>query len=145
MKRIIRQRNLLFLCDDGCLSQMAEAIANHISPPNASVFSAAVTPGTIPTQAYKVMEELGIRLSGPSAKGLDAVPVNEIDRVISFGDADRRCDRLPPKARIERWSIPNPGLNSGAGVTVLSLFRHRRDEIDRRVFALFLDHWRSVA
>jgi protein-tyrosine-phosphatase len=124
---------------------MAEAMAKHLGPPKTRIFSAGVNPSTIPAQVYKVMEELGISLSGQSAKGLEAVPVNEIDLVVSFGDADRRCSSLPARAKVERWSIPNPARASGGTSAVLSIFRHGRDEIDKRVFALFLDHWRNMA
>ena len=146
MRRTIREKNILFLCEDNaCLSQIAEAVARYLSPPKTRIFSAGIKPSTIPTQVYKVMEELGIKLSGQSAKGLDAVPMNEIDLIVSFGNADKRCGALPGKARIERWVIPNPGRPSGGSNALLSVFRHGRDEIDKRVFALFLDHWRNVA
>ncbi len=146
MRRTMREKNILFLCEDNaCLSQMAEAVAKYLSPPKTRIFSAGIKPGTIPTQVYEVMEELGISLSGQSAKGTDAAPLNEIDLVVSFGDADKRCGALPDKARIERWPIPNPARASGGSSALLSLFRQGRDEIDKRVFALLLDHWRNVA
>jgi arsenate reductase len=146
MKRTIRERNILFLCEDNaCLSQMAEATAKHLSPPGTKIFSAGVKPSTIPPQVRKVMEELGISMSSQAAKGLDSVPLNEIDLVVSFGDADKECEALPPKARVERWQVPNPVPAAGALGAMLSIFRAGRDEIDKRVFALFLDHWRNVA
>jgi arsenate reductase (thioredoxin) len=146
MRRAIRERNILFLCEDNaCLSQMAEAVARHLGPPKIRIFSAGVKPTQIPAPVYKVMEELGISMSGQSSKGVDEVPLNEIDLVVSFGDAHNQCGRLPQKAKVERWPITNPGRVSGGGAGALSTLRSGRDEIDRRVFALFLDHWRNVA
>jgi arsenate reductase len=146
MGRVVRERNILFLCEDNCcLSQMAEAVAKHLSPPKIRIFSAGVKPGQIPAQVYKVMEELGISMSGQSSKGLDKVPMNDIDLVVSFGDADKKCRELPAKAKVARWSIANPARASGGNAAVLSTFRKGRDEVDRRVYALFLDHWRNVA
>jgi len=85
MRRAIRERNILFLCEDNaCLSQIAEAMAKHLSPPKIRIFSAGVKPSAIPAHVYKVMQELGISLSGQSSKGMDQVPLNEIDLVVSF-------------------------------------------------------------
>lgn len=146
MRQAIRERNILFLCEDNaCLSQMAEAVAKHLGPPKTRIFSAGIKPGTIPAQVYKVMEELGISLSGQSTKGMSQVPLSEIDLVVSFGEADKKCGTLPAKTKIERWPIPNPARAAGGNAAVLSVFRDGRDEIDKRVFALFLDHWRNVA
>lgn len=145
MKRNLREQNILFLCEDGCLSQMAEAMAKDLDPPYTRAFSAGVKARVTPSQVCRVMEELGIGLSGLSTKGLDEVPLNEIDLVISFGDADRRCGGLPPRARIERWPIPNPEVISDGDNSGFHALRRKRDEIGKWVFALFLDHWRNVA
>jgi arsenate reductase len=145
MRRTIREKNILFLCEDNaCLSQIAEAVAKRLSPPKIRIYSAGVKPSTIPIQVYKVMQELGVSLAGQSAKGTDKVPLNEIDLVVSFDDADKKCNALPAKAKIERWPIPNPAGTEAGDVSALSTLRQDRDEIDKRVSALFLDYWRNV-
>lgn len=54
MRRTIRDRNILFLCEDNAsLSQMAEAVAKHLDPPKVKIFSAGVKPTTIPSQSIK--------------------------------------------------------------------------------------------
>lgn len=140
MRRQHIERTILFLCDDNsCLSQIAEAAARHLAPPRTRVYSAGIEPGAIPAPVIQAMQELGISMSGQRSKSLADVPVQDVDLVVSFDGADRRCDRLPKRARIARWPIaPVP-----AGLD-LSAIRSRRDEIDRRVFALFLDHWRNT-
>jgi protein-tyrosine-phosphatase len=145
MRRAIRERNILFLCEDNaCLSQIAEAMARRLSPPKIRIFSAGVKPSTIPAQVYKVMQELDISLSGQACKGMDQVPLNEIDLVVSFDDADKKCAALPAKAKIERWSVPT-SAEIGGDSPALSRLRQDRDEIDKRVSALFLDYWRNIA
>lgn len=48
MRQTIRQRNILFLCEDNAsLSQMAEAVAKHLNPPKVKIFSAGITPTEI--------------------------------------------------------------------------------------------------
>src|ERR1700745_4173968 len=106
MRRAIRERNILFLCEDNaCLSQIAEAMARRLSPPKIRIFSAGVKPSTIPAPVYKVMQELDISLSGQATKGMARVQLNEIDLVLSFDDADKKCATLPAKAKIERCPV----------------------------------------
>ena len=146
MRRTIRERNILFLCEDNAsLSQMAEAVAKHLGPPKVKVFSAGIRPTAIPSQVYKVMEESGVSLQGQSCKKMNEVPLNEIDLVISFQGADKKCTPLPKRTKVENWSIPSPDSSDANSAATLTKFRHERDEINKRVFALFLDYWRSDA
>ncbi len=146
MRREIRERNILFLCDDNaCLSQIAEATAKHLAPPKIRIFSAGVKPSAIPTSVFQTMQELGISMSGQKSKGLADVPVQDIDLVVSFGDAHKRCDAIPRRAKVENWPIAADFKMEKPGAPELTALRHERDEIDKRVFALFLDYWRNVA
>jgi arsenate reductase (thioredoxin) len=145
MRRVRLERNILFLCEDNSrLSQMAEAAAKHLSPPRTRIFSAGVKPSTIPSNVIEAMKELGISMTGQRSKSVTDVPMNEIDLIVSFGEADKQCNNLPGRAKIERWPVPQAFQSVGASAPALSAVRQQRDEIDKRVFALFLDHWRNV-
>jgi arsenate reductase len=145
MRRQILERNVLFLCqDNACLSQMAEAAAKHLAPPRTSIFSAGVKPGVIPTAVVQAMQELGISMKGQKSKSLAEVPIQDIDLVVSFDDAHERCANLPRGVNIERWPITAAPAADSNDAASLSALRNRRDEIDKRVFALFLDHWRNA-
>ena len=146
MRRKNFDRNILFLCEDNtCRSQMAEAMAKYLNPPNTRVFSAGLNPGAIQPQVYDVMAEFGIDLSGQTSKGLDAVPLDDIDLIISFGDAATKSDALPRRAKIEYWPVPHPCPTAGDITAPRASFRLCRNAIDKYVAALFLDHWRNVA
>jgi len=146
MRRKIFERNILFLCEDNaCRSQMAEAMAKYLNPPNTRVYSAGLKPSAIPPEVYDVMAEFGVALSKQTSKGLDAVPLDVIDLVVSFGDAATKCDRVPPKTKVEYWSVPDPYAQPENGSAPLASLRLCRDAIDKYVAALFLDHWRNVA
>jgi arsenate reductase (thioredoxin) len=146
MRRGHIDTNILFLCEDNaCLSQIAEAAAKHLAPPRTRIFSAGVKPSTIPPHVIQAMQELGISMSGQKSKGLADIPIEDIDLVVSFGDAHKRCDSLPGRAKLKTWPVPGEIDRETASAAPLSAIRDKRDEIDKRVFALFLDHWRNIA
>ena len=145
MRRKILERNVLFLCEDNaCLSQIAEAAAKHLAPPRTRIFSAGVKPSAIPPHVVQAMQELGISMSDHRSKGLAEVPIQDIDLVVSFGDADKQCGGLPGRAKIARWPISHDARAETDASSTLSAIRESRDKIDKRVFALFLDHWRNI-
>jgi protein-tyrosine-phosphatase len=145
MRRAIRDRNVLFLDQDNAsLSQMAEAVAKHLGPPKVRIFSAGVTPSSIPVPVRKVMQELGISMSAQNSKGVDQVPLNEIDLVVSFAGADEKCAALPAKAKVKKWALPSSSAKENNNFGAISTLRQERDEINKRVFALFMDYWRNL-
>jgi arsenate reductase len=145
MRRNIREKSILFLGpDNSCNSQMAEAIARRLAPPKTRVFSAGLTPGEIHPAVAKVMNEVEIDVSSQRPKGLDAVPLNEIDLIIALGDAKEKYASLPAKIRLEHWALPDPRRAAQAEGGAAAVFRYVRDEIDKKVAALFLDHWRNL-
>lgn len=146
MRRGHLDRNILFLCEDNsCLSQIAEAAAKHLAPPRTRIFSAGVKPSTIPPHVIQAMQELGISMSGQKSKGLADIPIQDIDLVVSFGDAHKKCDNLPRRAKVETWPVSTDLKAEETSTAPISAIRDERDEIDKRVFALFLDHWRNTA
>ena len=145
MRREIRQRNVLFLDQDNArLSQMAEAVAKHLGPPKVRIFSAGVTPGNIPAPVRKVMQELGINMSAQNSKSVDQVPLDQIDLVVSFAGADKECAALPARAKVKQWAIASSSAQNN-DFAALSTLREERDEINKRVFALFMDYWRNLS
>ncbi|HEU4637229.1 MAG TPA: hypothetical protein VFS84_00110, partial [Candidatus Binatia bacterium] len=117
-------------------------MAKHLGPPKVKVLSARISPTTVPSLVYRVMEESGVSLQGQSCKKMNEVPLNEIDLVISFQGADKKITSLPKRTKVENWSIPAPDSSDIHSSATLTRFRHERDEINKRVFALFLDYWR---
>jgi arsenate reductase (thioredoxin) len=144
MRRTKLEKTVLFLDEDNaCLSVMAESMAKHKSLPKVRIFSAGVRPGQIPPEVRRVLQEIGVEPSASTTKSVDQIPTKDIDLVVSFGNAHEQC-RLPSKAKVEKWPISNPMRAPGESSAGLSEYRRGRDEIDKRVAALFLDHWRHL-
>ncbi|MGB7947152.1 MAG: ATP-binding protein [Candidatus Binatia bacterium] len=130
---------ILFLCTgNSCGSQMAEGFARRLASKRLRVYSAGTDPKAIHPLAVKVMKETGIDISGQRSKGLDAVPLDSIDLVITLcADPTKACANLPIIAAQEHWPLPDPALARGDERQILQVFREVRDAIRSRVETLF--------
>jgi protein-tyrosine-phosphatase len=145
-RRRTLEKTILFLgIDQSCSGQMAEAIAKRLAPPDTTIFSAALVPREVPPAAVEVMMEVEVEMPTENAKGLDAVPMDHIDLVVALGEAQGSLPAIPATARLVHWPIPDARRVASSEAPLRSMFRFLRDEIDRDVAALFLDHWRNQA
>jgi protein-tyrosine-phosphatase len=113
---------------------MAEALANQLGDGKVQAFSAGTRPlGVISRDTRAVLLEKGIALEGHWSKGLQDVPIAEMDVVVEMGYG---VEFSPPedfKGRLVRWQIPDPySLDQDH-------FRDVRDLIEREVQKLLLE------
>lgn len=129
---------ILFLCTgNSCRSQMAEGFARHLAQRGAPIFSAGTDPRGVHPLAVRVMGEIGIDISQQKSKGLDAVPLGQIDRLITLcGDAAESCVTMTGRFSHEHWPLPDPAAAQGSDAEVLPLFRDVRDRIQTQVAEL---------
>jgi len=126
---------ILFVCyGNSCRSQMAEALANKLGEGKVQAFSAGTHPlGMISQDTCAVLIEKGLTLAGHWSKGLEDVPIPEMDVVVEMGYGVN-C-RLPAdfKGRLIQWRIPDPYLLER------DCFRDVRDLIESEVRKLLAD------
>jgi two-component system phosphate regulon sensor histidine kinase PhoR len=131
-------KGILFLCTgNSCRSQMAEGFARHFARRGDVVYSAGAHPKGIHPLAIQVMKEIGIDISGQRSKGLEEVPVEKVDLLITLcGEAAENCPALPAKIPRAHWPLRDPAQARGSQEEILKVFREVRDEICHRVDAL---------
>jgi arsenate reductase len=135
--RALRPRGVLFLCvANSARSQLAEGIARSLAAPDVRVFSAGSEPSRVRPQAVRVLAEIGIDASGQRSKGMDAVPRAEIDTVVTLC-AEEVCPAWFGCAHRVHWGLPDPAGVEGDDERQLDAFRQTRDELRRRLGALF--------
>lgn len=119
---------------------MAEALAKQLGKERVRAFSAGSHPlGTILPETHEVLREKGVSLDGHWSKGLDEVPLAEMDVVVGMG-CEVQCP-IPPgfKGRVIEWNIPDPYARD------VEFFRNVRDLIERQVKTLLRDLARQAA
>jgi two-component system, OmpR family, phosphate regulon sensor histidine kinase PhoR len=134
-----RQQTILFLCTgNSCRSQMAEGFARSMVTNGDRVYSAGASPIGIHPFAIRVMGEIGIDISTQYSKGLEEIPLDQIDQIITLcGDADDQCPALGVQVEHIHWPLPDPALAVGDEQQILTAFRRVRDEIQSRIQELF--------
>ena len=127
---------VIFLCvQNSARSQMAEGIARAIAPPDVEVHSAGSAPSLVRPQAIAVMAEEGIDLGTHRSRGLDEVPIDRADLIVTLC-AEEFCP-VVPGARALHWPIRDPAGHDEPWEEQLVRFRAARDELRARLEALF--------
>ena len=131
---------VLILCTgNSCRSQMAEGFARRLAVNGHRIYSAGTEPKPVHPLAVEVMKEAGIDISNQSSKGLDAVPLDSVDLLITLcGDAAETCPAVAIDARRDHWPLPDPALARGDDEHIRKVFRDVRDAIRARVEGLLI-------
>jgi arsenate reductase len=107
----MRPISILFICiGNTCRSPMAEAMARALGRGRVAAHSAGLNPtGRVAAGSLRTLRQLGYPDVGLRSKGLDEVPVDEVDVVVSLiGPAGLRYLPHDLAARRESWSIRDP-------------------------------------
>jgi arsenate reductase len=115
---------------------MAEGIARSLAPQGVTVSSAGSAPASVRPQAIRVLNEVGIDISGHRSKGLESIDAGSVDAVITLC-AEEICPVFLGKAHRVHWGLPDPAGVTGTEETRLDAFRSVRDELLRRLKTLF--------
>ncbi len=137
-------RGFLFLCvANSARSQMAEGIARHLvgqlPAAEAAAFrieSAGSEPTKVRPEAKMVLEEIGIDIEGQFSKNVADVDPVGIDTVITLC-AEEECPVFLGEALRLHWGLPDPASDEGHLEDRLPAFRAVRDELVRRLEAVF--------
>jgi arsenate reductase len=112
---------------------MAEAWTKRLHPERFDAYSAGTNPGRLDQRAVRVMEEVGIDISGERSKRLDDLAGIPFDCVITVCDAAREaCPVVPGSARQVHVGFGDPPWMARDAVTeeaALAIYRRVRDEI----------------
>jgi arsenate reductase len=121
---------VLFICiGNMCRSPMAEGFARQLGADVAEPYSAGLHPtGVVSEDAILMMEEYGIDISRQQSKGLEEIPLADMDIVVSMtGSPAEEWFPASYQGKLIDWDVDDP-IGSP-----LSVFRRVRDEIEEKV------------
>ena len=123
---------VLILCTgNSCRSHLAEGILHAAAGDMIDVQSAGSKPaGHVHPLAIRVMEEIGIDISGHRSKHLSEFLQQPVETVITVcGNADQACPMFPGQVNRYHWGFDDPAHANGTEEEKLTVFRRVRDEI----------------
>ncbi len=130
---------VLILCTgNSCRSHLAEGVLRAAAVEVLEVQSAGSNPaGYVHPLAVRVMNEIGIDISGHHSKHLNEFLQRPVETVITVcGNADQACPVFPGQVNRYHWPFDDPAKAEGTEEEKLAVFRRVRDEM-RRVFEAY--------
>jgi ArsR family transcriptional regulator, arsenate/arsenite/antimonite-responsive transcriptional repressor / arsenate reductase (thioredoxin) len=133
--RGLARARVLFLCTgNSARSQMAEALAEHLSEGAVRAASAGSHPKPLHPNAVRVMRERGIDIAGHRSTHLGQLAGQRFDYVISLCDRVREvCPEFPGHPESIHWSIPDPAREPGSDEETLPAFERTAAELRTRI------------
>ena len=125
----MEKEKVLFLCThNSARSQMAEGMLRHIAGDRFEAMSAGTEATHVRPLAVRVMDEVGIDISGQGSKTLERYLGQPLDYVITLCDeANEACPFFPGARQRLHWSLPDPAAAEGTEEERLEVFRLVRD------------------
>ncbi|MCS7069832.1 MAG: arsenate reductase ArsC [Meiothermus sp.] len=128
---------VLFLCTgNSARSQMAEGFLRHYAGNEFEAYSAGLEPKGLHPLTVKVMQEIGIDISGQRSKSVREYLgyINFGYLIIVCGDAEQKCPTVFVGVNKRMfWPFDDPARIEGTEEEKLAAFRRVRDEIDLKI------------
>ena len=128
---------VLFLCTgNSARSQMAEAFLRKYGEEQFEAYSAGLEPKDINPYTNRVMEEIGVSLSGQYSKHVKEYmgKVHFGHLITVCGEAEQNCPTaFPSIGQRIHWSFEDPAAFVGTDEEKLTKFREVRDQIEQRI------------
>ncbi|MBI1361531.1 MAG: arsenate reductase ArsC [Alphaproteobacteria bacterium] len=133
----MNKQRVLFLCaHNAARSQMAEALLRKHAGDRFDVVSAGLEPTAVHPLTVRVLNEVGVDLSGHRAKGLDGLMGKTTFQlaIIVCERTQKNCPTIYPFAlqRLD-WPFEDPAEAQGTEEERLQKFRDVRDQIEARI------------
>jgi arsenate reductase len=133
------KQRVLFLCTgNSARSQIAEAFLRKYGSDRFEAHSAGLEPKGLNPFTVKVMQEIGIDVSGQTSKGVETYLGKTLfqNLVTVCDDADKNCPTVwPGVSNRMHWSFQDPAAAEGTDEEKLAKFREIRDLIEVRIKA----------
>lgn len=131
------KQRVLFLCTgNSARSQIAEAFLRKYGSDRFEAHSAGLEPKGLNPFTVKVMQEIGIDVSGQTSKGVDTYLGKTLFQylVTVCDDADKNCPTVwPGVSNRMHWSFQDPAAAEGTEEEKLAKFREVRDLIEVKI------------
>ncbi|MCZ6680145.1 MAG: arsenate reductase ArsC [Candidatus Poribacteria bacterium] len=130
-----KKQKVLFLCTgNSCRSQIAEGFLRDMARDRFDVYSTGLKPSFVNPLAIRVMDEIGLDISGHTSDHLDKFLGEQFDYLITVCDhAQASCPIFPGAGTQLHWGFMDPAEVVGNEIERLVVFRRVRGEIQQQI------------
>jgi phosphate transport system protein len=118
LRHLVRQDFRVLFVDqnNGCLSRIAEGVANGLGAKRFTFESAGLVAGAVEPQTIRFLAEKGIDVSHQPSKSVDQVPqLEQVQVMVALcREAEAAFPQKPTKSLGLQWLVPDPSLAHGA-------------------------------
>jgi arsenate reductase len=134
-------KRILVLCTgNSARSQMGEGLFRQEGGAGYLVFSAGTKPSSVRPEAIRVMQEIGIDISGQRSKSIDEFSGESFEYVVTVCDNARdNCPVFPGAGQRVHWSLEDPAAVRGTDEERLDAFRRIRDQLRELIQRFYRD------
>jgi arsenate reductase len=120
---------------NGCLSRMAEAIANGLHAERFSFASAGIEAGPVDPQTVRFLAEKGIEVSRQPSRALSEIPnLEQVQVIVALcKETDRIIPKRPSKTVGMDWAIADPSQARGTPDHVHAAFEQTYDTLTHNI------------
>jgi arsenate reductase len=125
------KKKVLFICThNAARSQMVEGLLRALHGDRYEVFSAGTEPDRVSPHAIRVMDQIGIDISGHRSKNATEFLDQKFDYAVTVCDsANESCPYFPGGKKILHHSFEDPSALTGTDEKIMAGFRYIRNEI----------------
>jgi arsenate reductase len=136
-----KERVLILCTGNSARSQMAEGLLRAEAGDRFEVRSAGTHPSSVRPEAIRVMQDVGIDISGHRSKSVDEFAGQHFDYVITVcSKANENCPAFPGVVQRFAWDFDDPAAAEGDLDARLAAFARVRDEIMNRLRLFLATH-----
>jgi phosphate transport system protein len=118
LRHLVRQDFRVLFVDqtNGCLSRIAEAVANNLGAKRFTFDSAGMLAGAVEPQTIRFLAEKGVDVTHQPSKSVEQVPnLDQVQVIVALcREAEGAFPQKPAKSLGLQWLVPDPSLARGA-------------------------------
>jgi phosphate transport system protein len=117
LRHLVRQDFRVLFVDqnNGCLSRIAQAVANSLDAKRFTFDSAGVVAGAVEPETIRFLARKGVDVTHQPSKSIDQVPnLGQVQVIVALcREAESAFPQKPTKALGLQWLVPDPALARG--------------------------------
>lgn len=119
---------------NGCLSRIAQVVAERLGAKRFAFDSAGLTAGAVEPQTIRFLAEKGTDVSHQPSKSIDQIDTREVQVIVALSkEAERAFPQKPSKTLGLQWMVPDPSQARGSTAEIRQEYEHAYETLTNHI------------